>query len=673
VNFQVFKVAVAKQFDRMQKHQLFRAEVDKDLLWATYLKSFPEGTNPIYRERTEHDCGCCKQFIRAVGDTVAIINGKVESIWDAQVSEPGYQAVADALSAVVKNAKIADQFVHYEKTAGTDKNFEEMVDRIQTWQHFFLNVPQAYVMKKADIPTFLNGPRTSREVLLRSLTEITDDAVNTVLDLIAQNSLYRGEEHKFALTEFSKLKTKFSSLKSDREKEIFTWSNLKETAGSVARIRNTSIGTLLMDLSQGKELEDAVKSFEAMVAPQNYKRPTALITKAMIAQAKTKLEELGLTSALERRYAVLDDITVNNVLFADRSARKAMGADIFDELSKGVATPVKNLDKIEEVPVEKFIKEILPRVSSLEVMMDSAQAGNLVSLIAPVDPSAGRLFKWDNNFSWSYNGGVADSIKERVKKAGGNVSGDFCCRLAWFNFDDLDFHMEEPDNYEIFFANRHVASPCGGRLDVDMNAGSGTTREPVENIFYGSTKRMKEGIYKLKVHNFAKRESNDVGFEVEVDLLGTMYRFAYPKAVAQGEYVTVAKFKYSMTKGVEIIESLPSSSAVRTVWGVKTNTFQKVSVLMMSPNFWDEKAVGNKHYFFMLEGCKSDMPARGFLNEFLKEELNVHRKVFEVIGSKMMVQPSDHQLSGLGFSSTQRNALVCRANGSFTRTIKITF
>ncbi|MCF1193342.1 hypothetical protein LRR18_17265, partial [Mangrovimonas sp. AS39] len=113
--------------------------------------------------------------------------------------------------------------------------------------------------------------------------------------------------------------------------------------------------------------------------------------------------------------------------------------------------------------------------------------------------TAGKLFKWDNNFTWSYNGGVADSIKERVKTAGGNVSGYLCCRLAWYNHDDLDFHMKEPGSNEIYYG-RKGPSTCGGQLDVDMNAGCGITRTPVENIFYASRNAMKEGIYTLNVH-----------------------------------------------------------------------------------------------------------------------------------------------------------------------------
>jgi len=112
---------------------------------------------------------------------------------------------------------------------------------------------------------------------------------------------------------------------------------------------------------------------------------------------------------------------------------------------------------------------------------------------------------------------------------------------------------------------------------------------------------------------------------------------------------------------------------VRTTWGIPSQTFHKVNVIMMSPNCWDDKTVGNRHFFFMIDGCVNDGTARGFFNEFLKEDLDTHRKVFEVVGSKMKVDESANQLSGLGFSSTQKNTLICRVKGSFSRVVKIVF
>ncbi len=661
MDFNLLKSAVAAQFERMQKHTLFRVNLDKDELWKTYLSSFPEGTNPIFKTRTEHDCSCCKQFIRGIGDVVAIINNNVTSIWD--VSVPEYQSVVNAMSKFVKSHPVADMFFHYEKTIGTDKNFQQITDNIQTYTHFFINIKPQFVLKKDLIPTKLGELRSQRDVFTRSLTEITDDAIETVLDLITQNSLYRGEEHKGIVTAFKAAKLEYSKLPK-AGKIAFEWSG----TGAVARIRNTVIGTLLQDLSEGKEIDDAVRSYESKVAPMNYKRPTALITKAMIEKAKKTIEENGLTSALERRYATLNDITINNVIFANRNTRKVID-NIFDELKPTATSKVGNFDKVEEVSIDKFISDIVPRATSIEVMFEQRFTNNLVSLIAPSYATAENIFKWPNKFSWSYNGDVTDSIKEKVKKAGGKVDADLCCRLAWYNFDDLDLHLNTPEG-EIYFSNKRLGY---GQLDVDMNAGAGTTREAVENIFYSDHKRMKEGIYTLMVHQYRQRETIDVGFEVEMDYLGEIYNFVYDKAVQDKKYITVVKFKYSHKNGIEILESLPTSQSVKTIWNLSTHTFHPVSSLMFSPNHWDNNGIGNKHYFFMIEGCKNDGSARGFYNEFLKPELDKHRKVLEVVGSKMKTEAGTEQLSGLGFSSTQKNTLICRVKGSFSRTIKVQF
>ncbi len=152
--------------------------------------------------------------------------------------------------------------------------------------------------------------------------------------------------------------------------------------------------------------------------------------------------------------------------------------------------------------------------------------------------------------------------------------------------------------------------------------------------------------------------------------MGTVHSFSYGKPVTGT--IEVAQLKVS-DKGVELVPILPSSQATRELWGLQTQQFHPVTSMMLSPNFWEDNSIGNKHFIFSLDKCKNDGTARGFYNEFLKSELEVHRKTLELVGSKMRTENSDDQISGLGFSSTQRNSLIVKVTGSFTRTIKILF
>lgn len=672
--FQVFSQAVREKFDKMKESELFRVEATKDELWQTYLASFPEGTNPIFKERTEHDCQCCKSFIRAVADVVTVENGKLTSIWDVEVPN-FYQEVANKMKELVLSKKIENKFFHFEPVAGKETTHSQDKDsgKVLTWNHFELTIPRKKVMKIADQGTFLGNQRATFDVLYRSLTTLTLDSIDTVLELIAQNSLYRGEEHKFAVESFRRLKVGFDKLGNDTDRNNYAWVVATSKAPeSVLRIRNTAIGTLLISLSEGEELETSVGKFEAMVAPQNYKRPTALVTKKMVEDAKKTINELGLEPSLERRYATIEDISVNNILFVDRSAKQLMKGSIFDTLADEVATKPKNLDKVEEIGIEKFIQDILPKAETVEVMVENKHINNLMSLIAPANKDAKNMFKWDNQFSWTYNGEFADSIKERVKRAGGKVDGDVRCSLSWFNYDDLDLHMVEPNGNTIYYGSKN-SYQNRGQLDVDMNAGGGTTRQPVENIYYLDRKFMQPGIYTLMVNQFSKRESKDVGFEVEIEIDNNPITLSYTQPVANKQTITVATIERKKTGELIVTPKIESSTVSKEMWGIKTQTFQKVTTIMNSPNHWDGHGVGNKHYFFMLENCRNEGKARGFYNEFLSEDLNKHRKVLEIVGSKMQTEESDRQLSGVGFSSTQRNHLMVRVSGKFTRTLKVLF
>jgi hypothetical protein len=298
-----------------------------------------------------------------------------------------------------------------------------------------------------------------------------------------------------------------------------------------------------------------------------------------------------------------------------------------------------------------------------------------MSLIAPVDKEAPNILKWNNNFSWCYSGEVADSMKEKVKAAGGAIDGVLRFSIEWADNDsdnsDLDAHCQEPTGH-IYFGNKRVTS--GGNLDIDITQPQNQCRgkSAVENITYPRLTSMKSGEYKFYVNQYSDRGSK--GFRAEIEFDGQIFQYEYTKPIRSGSInVATVTFKNGMFSIAHNLPNTTSGGASKEIWGVNTNNFVPVTMIMNSPNHWDGNETGNKHYFFILENCKTPDEQRGFFNEFLSNDLTKHRKVFEVLGSKMKVEMSDNQLSGVGFSETVKNSIICKVTGSFSRTIKIIF
>ena len=654
---------------------LFQADVDNNVMWNLYLDSFPPGTNEIYRERREFDCSCCRSFIKSFGGMVVISQFKTRSIWDFEPADPTYAAVTKALSEYVLSKPIRNIFVTKEGLFGQEHSIELKENgNTKKWYHFHYKLPKRFVTRSPKSIGDLQGKaRDAKNVFQRSLTELTEDSIETILELIAQKSLYKGEEWKDLLTRFLSLHKAYHALKIEQQ-DAFCWTISAEAGPILSKIRNHSIGVLLQDISNDVELDDAVKRYTTIVAPSNYKRPKAIFTKKMVEQAQTKLEEMGLLDSLGRRHAKLEDITVNNILFANRDAAKQMGGTVFDTLKQEVSVKPKQFERIEEVPIETFVSELLPNITQMELLLENKHSPNLVSLIAPTVHDSPSLFKWDNSFSWAYNGNITDSMKERVKAAGGNVQGVLRFSIQWNedndNRNDFDAHCVEPDHNLIYYPKAKETQRSSGRLDVDIV--SPGNQIAVENIIWTNKNKMLNGYYWLYVHVYFYRGGNS-GFRAEIEFNGETYSYDYRGPVKTGDKITVAMLRYTNT-GFHFKDSMDSTLSSKTEWALPTNQFYPVSTCMYSPNYWDgQNGIGHRHYFFMLEGCKRDDRPNGFFNEFLKEEFMEHKRVFEALGNKTRVEDSDTQLSGIGFSSTKRNSVICKASGNFDRTIRIMF
>jgi hypothetical protein len=198
-----------------------------------------------------------------------------------------------------------------------------------------------------------------------------------------------------------------------------------------------------------------------------------------------------------------------------------------------------------------------------------------------------------------------------------------------------------------------------------MNAGGQTNnKNPVENLQW--SKMPLDGKYEIHVNQYNRRSSVRPGFELEVEYKGKISNYVHEKGLSDKK--TVHCLELIITNGelsnINVLspKNVVGGSYSIEKWGIQTEQFVSVDTIMYSPNHWDENNVGNKHWFFILSGCKNPNPTRGIYNEFLKSELGKHRKVFEILGDKTKCENTMDQLSGVGFSSTQKNTVLLKVD-----------
>lgn len=681
MNFEDLRVALKKHADEMMTRHgelLYEVGLDKDELWNTYLDAIPPEHNKIYKVRREYDCSTCRHFVKNIGNVVAIkVNrddGKftVETMWDFVTGDERWDRVCKIMSNYVKAHHICDVFKTDLRMAGAEKttSYDEKGDVI-VWRHMGANIPDNHrVTRGVSVASVKSSYSSEHDVFKRSLDEITMDACRAVSELITQDSIYRGREYKNSVDAFTRCKAIYDNL-DDYEKELYSWWFLSNDNHSlVTRIRSSSIGTLLVGISEGEDLNTAVSKYEAMVAPENYKRSKPIYTNRMLEEAKKTITELGYLDSLSRRFANANDITVNNILFRNTDTAKRMGDDIFSSMKKSVTSVPKKFDKVVEIGIEKFISDVLPTATDVEVYLEARHFNNFCSLIAPSVSGSKNMFKWDNNFSWAYRGNLADSsLKQNVKNAGGKVDGVLRFSIQWNDLDgwdknDMDAHCITPTG-EIYYMHRRE---CGGELDVDI-IDPREGKPAVENITW---ERMPaDGTYEFYVKKFSDRGGQS-GIRAEVEFDGHVYQYDCRNIRGRYEIATVV---VKNGRFVDIKHGVPTTEAVREEWGVKSNTFVPVNVICFSPNYWDEQnGIGNKHYMFMLKGCTNPETPSAWYNEYLNNDLYPsHRKVMEAMGFMAHVEPTEDQLSGIGFSSTVRNDLVVKVKGATERVMRIKF
>ena len=416
------------------------------------------------------------------------------------------------------------------------------------------------------------------------------------------------------------------------------------------------------------DLEKAVKSYESKVAPSNYKRPKALVTARMVEDARAKLEEVGLLESIYRKAAKFTEIPTDKILFTSQESKSL---SVFDDLKQDAELTVKkklDLSKAKEIKFGDFIK-LLPKVSKIGLLPNSAVNSSKVVLTNSKNENIPTPFKWDNNFAWSYiESDTADSIIKRVKEAGGVVDGDVRFSLSWDNSDDLDLSFENNYYQKIYFGDKRT---LGGRLDVDANF-SEIVDNPVENIYWSDINHLKDGEYRVSVNNYMLRSERNQGFKLQMEVLGEITTYSYP----DNDLRSVTTMLKITKKGNNIDVTYENPKLIKS--NVSGNKFIDIKNVIKSPNAWEGEAIGNEHIIFLADDVEVKFSVRGFYNEQLNSKLEEHRKVTEILGSKLKIDPVEFESTdtakGYGISTTSNNVFYLRLtyNDNRQELIKLT-
>ena len=686
---------------------LFRSVVTGQEVWDLYIKAFKPEYNPVFRDPSSslHNCNHCSNFIRRYGNIVAIKeDGSIMSLFSLSGVEEEYKKPIETINRLICSKAIGGVFFEtfdelnslpYERCTknastfqlGVAKNFKlytyeeatkykNTVDPSKTYEfnHFNLRVPSAFVDTTGkSIERIMAFYRDKHDVFVRAMNEISLTTLQLIADLINQDSLLDGKPHLPLINSMIVLKNEWEA---EKNKDTWYWKVTYIMPEYVAKFKNHLIGVLCTDIETGKELNKACKDWNIRVDPVNYHKATAPVTQAQIDAAQKFVEENGYTASFNRRLATIDDIRVSEILHVNKITGKAKTAGLFASVSPTKSPAQQKFDGIEEIPIEKFMSDILPGCASVEAYLENRMDKNFLNLTTSAEDSK-QIFKWNNPFSYTFNGNLAGKsmIKEAVKAAGGDVNGVLRFSISW-NEDgrsicDLDAHANEPKNgEEICFSDfKEYKTRMSGMLDVDMIRPS---KMGVENITWSDIHKMRPGVYKFSIVNYDGGTNLDT--KAEIAFGGEVYNYNVSSIKGRGNRVYIAEVTLNADKSFSIKHLIqPSPQPAKEIWGLMANQFHKVNLVCLSPNHWGDNNVGNKYYLFMLEGCKNPDAVRGFHNEHLIPELLEHRKVLEALGAKCLIEPTENQLAGLGFNSTVRDEVILKLTGTFNRVVKVKF
>lgn len=391
-------------------------------------------------ERRQHyNCRACRRFVETYGSLVEIAEDGAQrsAMWPGIAVPPTFVDAVSHLEHRVRTARVNGVFF-----AETDKWGEHRSPK--GWTHL-RGTYNGFVEGRLQTPSQRAAEKLEdRKTLLQGLADYPTDLVRQTVRVLEADALSRAEKTVNIAKWLLELQVKRDATKNKVLRENVVWLAVAKAPAGWCHVRSTMISTLLDDLKLGMAFDKVQERWKAKMHPLQYQRPTAPVKAGNVERAEKIVAELGLASALRRRFARLDEVMSYWRPTVAPKDEKTGG--VFDHLKKAKI----DVKAIELPPAtmtwEKFRRTILNDALDIEYRTPYYR-GAYYGMVTQADPDAKPILQWDvvprNPVSWYFWHGGSTAAEWGLSHSTWVRVNAICeCPAHWYDKEKFKHHNE---------------------------------------------------------------------------------------------------------------------------------------------------------------------------------------------------------------------------------------
>ena len=375
------------------KEPLFTTNLEN--LYDIFLMNLPEDAQQHY------DCRACRNFVNRYGGIVAIDEfGNLRPVMWMFATDGFFHDAVEAIYKQVKSAKITGVFVTSEKQLGTPKT--------GVWTHMAVETPKDMILRGRLDTAYQVAAKKKEDfkMLLAAVQKYDTKTVETAVNLLRSDSMYRGEKHLGIAEWFLDLKRATSD---NRRLANILWKKSATAPDGFCHISSSVFGTLMDDIDEGYDFEVIKRRYNEKMDPLKYQRPQVAPGAGNVKRAEEIVAKLGLANSLKRRFARLDEI--QTIWTPHQNTPTNTSTGVFSGI-KTKNNPVKHNDiqaSATTMTWEKFYRTVLPMAKKIELHISNGR-NSYAAMVTAEDMDAPPIIVWDkeevrNPISWYQRAG----------------------------------------------------------------------------------------------------------------------------------------------------------------------------------------------------------------------------------------------------------------------------